>query len=125
MLLREAVDFQCRAPSVHTAKVSLFTVPRVFWLAAFWGCLALVTVFALTPVTVPLPSTPWDKANHALAFAVLYALAGQCWPGKGRLVFLALLAYGGAIYRTTAGEISNSRPRTSLSITSKVETTGA
>ena len=42
-------------------------------------------------------STGWDKANHALAFAVLGLLGCACWPHAAARVLIALAAYGGAI----------------------------
>lgn len=65
--------------------------------AAFWVLLAAVTVMSLVPASVPLPSTGWDKANHALAFAVLGVLGMRCWPARRLPLLLALLAYGGCI----------------------------
>jgi LPXTG-motif cell wall-anchored protein len=46
---------------------------------------------------MPLPSTGWDKANHALAFAVLAFIGGACWPASTVRLLVALAAYGGAI----------------------------
>ncbi len=65
--------------------------------AAFWALLAAVTIMSLVPATVPLPSTGWDKANHALAFAVLGFLGMKCWPTRCVQVLAALLVYGGCI----------------------------
>jgi VanZ family protein len=63
----------------------------------FWVLVVVVGVLALVPVEFPVPSTGWDKANHALAFAVLGVLGSACWPERRRHVILALAAYGGAI----------------------------
>ena len=72
-------------------------LPRPLLLAAFWGAAVAVGVLALVPATLPLPSTGWDKANHALAFAVLAWLGSSCWPGVWVRVMVALALYGGAI----------------------------
>ncbi len=44
-----------------------------------------------------MPSTGWDKVNHALAFAVLAVLGGCSYPRRTAQVLLGLLAYGGII----------------------------
>lgn len=76
---------------------SLKQPPRALLVAFFWiGCM-VIGVLALLPATLPLPSTGWDKANHALAFMVLALLGARCWPESRALVLLGLLAYGGAI----------------------------
>jgi len=72
-------------------------IPRAAWLAAFWLATIAVGVLALVPATMPLPSTGWDKANHALAFAVLALLGTACWPRSAIRVLVALALYGGAI----------------------------
>lgn len=60
--------------------------------------LLLVTLLALWPQTEILPSTGWDKANHALAFAVLMAVWSTGWPRARQIAgLLGLLAYGGLI----------------------------
>jgi VanZ family protein len=65
------------------------------WL--FPVCLVVVVALALAPPEVPMPTTGWDKANHALTFAVLVLLGFAAYPGRIALVLLGLLAYGGAI----------------------------
>ncbi len=70
--------------------------------AALWRCLLLVAmlvllVLCLVPVPPQVPSTGWDKSNHALAFAVLAFLGHRAWPGRTGPVLLGLLAYGGLI----------------------------
>jgi VanZ family protein len=72
-------------------------IPRPFLLVAFWVTAVAVAVLALVPATLPLPTTGWDKANHALAFAVLGWLGIACWPRAWARVLVALAAYGGAI----------------------------
>jgi len=54
-------------------------------------------VLSLMPPSEALPTTGWDKSNHMLGFAVLGALGQWAWPGRGTMVFLSLLAYGGLI----------------------------
>lgn len=70
---------------------------RPVFLLLFWLVLAAVTWLALAPITTPMPDTGWDKANHALAFAVLAGLGRPCWPRAGWKLAAALLAYGIAI----------------------------
>jgi VanZ family protein len=65
------------------------------WLLAI-AMLALL-VLSLAPSSLPLPTTGWDKANHALSFAVLGLLGHWAWPGRTAIVLTALLAYGGFI----------------------------
>lgn len=72
-------------------------VPRFLLVAAFWALVVVVGVLALVPADTPMPSTGWDKANHALAFGVLGVLGCQCWPRRTWQVILCLAAYGGAI----------------------------
>lgn len=56
----------------------LLRLPRPVLLSAFWIAAIAIGVLALLPATLPLPSTGWDKANHALAFFVLGVLGGAC-----------------------------------------------
>ncbi|NJC41279.1 VanZ family protein [Brevundimonas alba] len=50
---------------------------------------------AFRPVTGVEGGLPWDKANHALAFIVLTALAGRGWPVLSRAaLFLIMLVAG-------------------------------
>ncbi|WPH22444.1 VanZ family protein [Variovorax paradoxus] len=65
------------------------------WLLAL-AMLALL-VLSLAPASASLPTTGWDKANHALGFAVLGLLGQWAWPGRTAIVLTALLAYGGLI----------------------------
>ena len=64
---------------------------------ALAACLVLVLILALVPPPTYLPSTSWDKANHALVFAVLAVLGCHSFPGRVPRVLLGLLAYGAAI----------------------------
>jgi VanZ family protein len=63
----------------------------------FWACVAAVLFLALAKPGHHLPTTGWDKANHALAFAVLAVLGGIAYPGRLVRVLVALLAYGALI----------------------------
>ena len=70
--------------------------------AALWRWLLFVAMLAvlvlsLMPPSPQMPSTGWDKSNHALAFAVLAFLGNRAWPKHPVLVLLGLLAYGGLI----------------------------
>jgi VanZ family protein len=65
--------------------------------AAFWLCVASVLVLALLPATAHLPSTGWDKANHALAFGVMALLGRWAYPRSTAALVLGLFAYGGLI----------------------------
>ena len=64
-------------------------------------CLAMltVTVLALLPIEhLQLPVFDWwDKAQHALAFAVLTGWALLLWPQWAGRVVLGMLAYGAGI----------------------------
>lgn len=64
---------------------------------AFSVCLVVVLALALTPPQTLVPPTGWDKANHAVAFAVLAMLGCWAYPERKASVLLGLLAYGGAI----------------------------
>ena len=65
------------------------------WLLAV-AMLALL-VLSVMPTSLSVPSTGWDKSNHALSFAVLAFLAHWARP-KHMLVALAgLLGYGAVI----------------------------
>jgi VanZ family protein len=74
-----------------------FGLPRAWWRWTFFACLAVVLVLSLLPPRVPMPSTGWDKMNHALAFAVLAVLGCRSYPRLTLGVLPGLLAYGGLI----------------------------
>ncbi|MDQ0024201.1 VanZ family protein [Variovorax paradoxus] len=57
----------------------------------------VLLVLSLAPLSIVLPTTGWDKGNHALGFAVLGLLGQWAWPGRTAVVLTALLAYGGLI----------------------------
>ena len=65
------------------------------------GALALAVCWlAFSPAPPPAADTGWDKANHALAFAVLAVTAELAfWPLPRRrwVTALGLLAFGGFI----------------------------
>ena len=75
------------------------------WARRLWqvllGALALAICWlAFSPAPPPAADTGWDKANHALAFAVLAVTAELAfWPWTRRRWFtaLGLLAFGGFI----------------------------
>jgi VanZ family protein len=69
---------------------------RVPWL--FWAAVLAVAVLSVIPgETVPPVFRFWDKAQHALAFAVL-AVGGLLAYGRNwRALLLALGAYGALI----------------------------
>lgn len=63
---------------------------------AFALCLVVGLVLALVPPQT-VPPTGWDKANHAMAFAVLAVLGFAAYPARTVGVLLGLLAYGALI----------------------------
>jgi VanZ family protein len=72
-------------------------LPPVLRRWAFWLCVLAVLVLALAPLSAPLPSTGWDKANHALAFFVMALLGRWAYPRDTAALLLGLFAYGGLI----------------------------
>jgi VanZ family protein len=67
------------------------------WGLLFWSCGISILVLALLPTEAPLPTTGWDKTNHALAFGVLAALGVQTYPKRLALVLAGSILYGGLI----------------------------
>lgn len=61
---------------------------------AFWLCVLAVLALALMKPTHHMPTTGWDKANHALAFGVMTLLGAMAYPARLGRLLLALLAYG-------------------------------
>jgi VanZ family protein len=75
----------------------LHRIPRPLLLAAFWTAVIGIAVLALVPGSTPLPTTGWDKSNHALAFFTLALLGSVCWPRSAVRVCIAIALYGGLI----------------------------
>lgn len=75
----------------------LHRIPRWLLLAAFWTAAAGIAVLALAPASTPMPTTGWDKSNHALAFFTLALLGCVCWPRSAVRVCIAVALYGGLI----------------------------
>jgi len=75
------------------------TTWRKLVLAVWVLAMGLVTVLALLPVEhLQLPVFAWwDKAQHALAFAVLTAGACLLWPRATVRVVVGMIAYGAAL----------------------------
>lgn len=82
---------------MQTGNVFHLEQRRTHWRWAFVVSLVVVLVLALMPARLPMPSTGWDKANHALAFTVLAILGCRSYPRRTALVLLGLLMYGGMI----------------------------
>nr|WP_225781798.1 VanZ family protein [Xenophilus sp. Marseille-Q4582] len=59
--------------------------------------MAAVMALSLMPPGPELPSTGWDKSNHALGFAVLGVLGLRAFPGRWLAVLPGLWAYGALI----------------------------
>ncbi|RYF68253.1 MAG: VanZ family protein [Comamonadaceae bacterium] len=77
-------------------------VQRVWRHTPLWRVLLAVAligilVLSLMPPTPQMPTTGWDKSNHALGFGVLAFLGLRAWPRHTVPVLAALLAYGGLI----------------------------
>lgn len=67
--------------------------PGLFWLA-----LTAIAVLSLMPSTVvPGPLQFWDKAQHALAFALLTVLGSLSCPRQLKVLVLSMLVYGALI----------------------------
>lgn len=64
---------------------------------AFALCLLVVLALTLMPPQTLVPPTGWDKASHAMAFAVLAMLGCLPYSGRHALILLGLLAYGALI----------------------------
>ena len=73
-------------------NLSLFA--KICWSIGFWTCLLVVLFLALTPVDPNMPDTGWDKLNHLLAFAFLFILGRQSYPGNYTSLLIGLLCYG-------------------------------
>ena len=75
---------------------ALLRSPRL-WRVLLGLVMAAVLALSLMPPGPELPSTGWDKSNHALGFAVLGWLGLQAFAGRTVAVLLGLLAYGALI----------------------------
>lgn len=81
---------------------ALQPAPGIVLLAArlaFWLLLLAVVILSLLPVPY-LPQQAfslWDKAQHALGFAVLALLGGLAYPGRLPRLGVSLLLLGAAI----------------------------
>ena len=69
------------------------------WRFAFWLAVAAVAVGSLTPIPYLPPEAfdIWDKAQHAVAFAVMAGLGLLAYPASARNVLLGQLIYGALI----------------------------
>ncbi|BEP62533.1 hypothetical protein GmRootV213_30870 [Variovorax sp. V213] len=83
--------------SLHTARSWLPKPGAAIWRWLLALAMLVLLVLSLAPSSLALPTTGWDKANHALGFAVLGLLGQWAWPGRTAIVLTALLAYGGLI----------------------------
>ena len=70
---------------------------RRLWQALFALLFIVISYLALSHAPPAGISTGWDKANHGLAFASLAFCGHMAGARRGWLLFMALLAYGGAI----------------------------
>ena len=59
------------------------------------GWAVVVAWLAFRPSTGLEGGLPWDKANHAVAFIVLTALAGRGWPRLSRSVLILIMLAAG------------------------------
>lgn len=67
---------------------------------ALWVVAGVVVALALTPWSVDLPSSGWDKGDHVAAFATLAVCGLFAWrghPAVHRRVVMGLIALGIAI----------------------------
>lgn len=65
------------------------------WLLAI--AMLTLLVISLFPASISVPSTGWDKSNHALGFAVLAFLAHWARPTNALIGLLGLFSYGALI----------------------------
>ena len=83
--------------SSHVARSWLPKPGAAVWSWLLALAMLVLLVLSLAPSSIALPTTGWDKANHALGFAVLGLLGQWAWPGRTPVVLTVLLAYGGLI----------------------------
>lgn len=72
-------------------------VTRLLFVVVFWAALVFAFTMAISPHPPPLLGTMWDKAQHALAFAVLTALALLAYPRVRPLWIGLMLSAVGAL----------------------------
>ena len=66
--------------------------------ALFWACFLAINILALSPAPyLPGIFNWWDKAQHAIAFAVLAVLAVLAYPEASRLRIALLLIGQGVL----------------------------
>jgi VanZ family protein len=63
----------------------------------FWACVLALLVLSLMPPVPQMPSTGWDKSNHALGFAALMLLGRWAYPDRTAAMPAGLLGYGALI----------------------------
>jgi VanZ family protein len=88
------------SPPLHALPWWLAPGARRLWQLLLVALALAVCWLAFSPTPPPTADTGWDKANHALAFAVLAVTAELAfWPMYRRRWFtaLGLLAFGGFI----------------------------
>lgn len=68
------------------------------WRVVLAALVLAICWLAFTPMPPTAVDTGWDKANHALAFAVLFVCARRAFPAAGLVPLMAAgLAFGGFI----------------------------
>ncbi len=68
---------------------------NAFWKLSFWGLLTVTVWLSLVPVDQrPSAFNFWDKAQHALGFAVLAFTGLLSYPRHLRLLILGLVLLG-------------------------------
>ena len=70
---------------------------RLLCALAFAVALGLTLVMALVPQPPELPAGLSDKAQHAIAFAILAGLASCAWPRRLAQIAIVLIIIGGLI----------------------------
>lgn len=63
----------------------------------FGACLVFTIVMALIPSDALMQLNLWDKARHALAFAVLALTGSLAYASKTKVVYIGLILYGAGI----------------------------
>jgi VanZ family protein len=78
-------------------KLAPWVWPRDLKRAAYAVANAVLLYLCLAPVSMLPPATLWDKAEHAIAWAVLAGLGLSLWPGRAREVAAYSLALGALV----------------------------